>query len=530
MKKIVLLLVSVVMVSTEEAKKKEEPVIMTVSDKKIPLSEFIFMAMRDNSGVDLNDKKSVDNFVELFKNLKLKVEDAESLGLHKTPDFEKDLANYKRQLGQNFLSDKAGEEAEIRALYERLKFVLGFKFIMFSIPMKQSLAKDTVAPYKQAVAALQRIKEGESFEAVGEDLAKNTKDMEVKYETISHLFPLQIMNVLEKVIYEMEPGDIAGPVRAGNVFHLFKLDRKIPNPGNVRVAQILTSFPSDDPSPEEIEQTRVTADSIYRLAMAGADFAELAIKYSADSTYGPGGGLLPYFRLGQMLEPIEEAAFALKDTGEISQPLQTRFGFHILQLKDRKPLAPYEEIEPQIYQSLANDMDRHADFYRSFDEKMKERHNYIFYPEAYAELEQLAETAFPLDSNFYFQGLGLDKTLMRLDTFDFPQHLFVRYLYTPKSNKTFSLDLMQEVYDQFVRSILREMEMDVLERDYADYNLQLNEYYDGSLLFEISNKRIWSYPEEKQEELEAEWVTEINKKYPVTINRKILKNIRKYLN
>ncbi|HCC51294.1 MAG TPA: hypothetical protein DEQ30_03920 [Porphyromonadaceae bacterium] len=58
----------------------------------------------------------------------------------------------------------------------------------------------------------------------------------------------------------------------------------------------------------------------------------------------------------------------------------------------------------------------------------------------------------------------------------------------------------------------------------------VKEYYDGILLFEISNKRVWSRPVEEQEQLEAEWVKELKEKYPVEVNRKVLKSLKKYLN
>ena len=531
MKRVGLWIVSVVMVSTVGAKKMADPIIMTVAGKEIPLSEFIFMAKRDNSGVDLNDKKSVENFIELFKNLKLKVVDAESIGLHKTSDFEQDFNNYKRLLNQNFLSDKEGEEAAIRVVYDRMKFLPGFQFILFRFSSEKYFPEDTVAPYKQALGALQRINDGESFEAVGESLKQNAVSSEVVYERVRYMYPLKSTNVLDKVIFQMEPGDIVGPIRSDVGIYLFKMEQKTPNPGTVRVAHILTSFPSEAPTPEEIEQTRLKSDSIYRLAIAGEDFTELARMYSSDSTNGKNGGLLPSIRLGQMPEAIEQAAFALSDTGAISQPVQTAFGFHVFKLIDRKPLASFEEMEPQIYQIMSINPDHTADFYRTFDDKMKDRHQYVFYPEAYTELEQLASTYFPKDTSFYYRGMMFENPLMRLDTFVFYQHDFVRYMYnTPFSNKSFSLDFMQEVYDRFVREIVKEMEQFVLERDYPDYNQQLNEYYDGTLLFELSNRRVWSYPEEKQTELEAEWLKEINAKYPVKINRKVIKNIRKYVN
>jgi peptidyl-prolyl cis-trans isomerase SurA len=86
---------------------------------------------------------------------------------------------------------------------------------------------------------------------------------------------------------------------------------------------------------------------------------------------------------------------------------------------------------------------------------------------------------------------------------------------------------MDDVFNYFVREILLEVEKRSLERDYPDYLMQLQEYYDGILLFEISNKRVWSRPVEEQEQLEAEWIKEMNEKYPVTINWKAIRKIKR---
>jgi len=104
----------------------------------------------------------------------------------------------------------------------------------------------------------------------------------------------------------------------------------------------------------------------------------------------------------------------------------------------------------------------------------------------------------------------------------------VEYLY--KNHKTphiYSLDFLQNVLDVFVRTILTTVEERSLERDYPEYLLQLNELYDGTLVFELSNNRVWRHDVEDQERLEAEWVKELNEKYPVTINWKVVNKIKK---
>ncbi|MDR1096687.1 MAG: peptidylprolyl isomerase [Tannerella sp.] len=529
MKKIVMLCVSVMLMTALNAKEKEDPIIMTVSGKKVPLSEFLFIAKKDN-GVDLTDKKSAENYVDLFTIYKLKVADAEALSIHKAPKFEKELDSYKRQLQESYLSDKSGEDSAMHVVYERTKYIPGFKHLLFLFPGGEIVPKDTVAAYEKAIDAYNRIKNGEPFEAVGDSLAKEAKDGGIIYANVDYVFPLQMLRVLEDKVFSMEPGELSLPVRTMKGFNLLKLERKIPNPGSVKVAHILTSFPSTDLTDEEIGQLQAQSDLIYQKALSGEDFGELAKQYSDDTITGKQGGVLPYFNLGEMVEPFEKAAYALKNKGDLSAPVKTRFGFHILKLLDKKTEVSFEEVESRLYESMRRS-ERNFDLFHGYDEKMKARHGYVFYPEAYAELQRLADEYFPTDTSFFYKGMEMQKPLIRLKSIDFLQNEFVAYISRrPTSAKTLSIDFMQEIFDLFVREIVTEMEREVLERDYPEYNMLVKEYYDGILLFEVSNKRVWSRPAEEQERLEAEWVKELKEKYPVTVNRKVLKNLKKYLN
>ena len=96
-----------------------DSIVMVVAEKQIPLSEFIYIAEK-NGEVDLSDKKSVKNYVELFKNFKLKVAEAESLGYDKTSAFKDELEGYRAQLYNSYLSDKEAEEEAVREVGARI--------------------------------------------------------------------------------------------------------------------------------------------------------------------------------------------------------------------------------------------------------------------------------------------------------------------------------------------------------------------------------------------------------------------------
>jgi len=102
----------------------------------------------------------------------------------------------------------------------------------------------------------------------------------------------------------------------------------------VHARHILLTFP---PNATEAQQdsVRKLARDLRKRASAGEDFGDLARQYSKDPGSAPRGGDLGFFGHGQMVPAFEKAAFAL-DSGEISQPVQTRFGIHLIEVEGRK--------------------------------------------------------------------------------------------------------------------------------------------------------------------------------------------------
>jgi len=529
MRRIVILLISVVVVATMDAKKKKDPVVMTVAGRDVPLSEFVYMAKKDNS-VDLKDMKSVENFAELFKNYKLKVIDAENLEINKSDRFKRELQDYCKQLQQSFLSDKPSEDSAMREVYERTKVIPAFRHLLFRFPEGELLAKDTVDAYNRAMAAYHRIKQGETLEEIGKSFETNNSNGLDVYVDVEYVFPLQMVKVLEDKVFDMNVGEISEPFRSPGGYHIVELYRKTPNPGRVRIAHILTRFPSfENITPEDEEATRKKSDSIYQLAISGQDFAQLAQTFSDDTLNGKDGGLLPYFGMGEMVAPFEKTAFAFTEIGEISKPVRTRFGYHVLKFIDKKDTTPFVELENAIYENMRRS-DRKFDLYKGFDNKVKKQYGYVFYPEAYEEIKAVAADYFPADTPFVNRTKEMSKLLIRFDTIEFPQWDFIEYIYRmPQSNKQFTFDFLDEQFNYYIHEIVTELERNHLEQNYPEYNMLMKEYNDGILLFEISNKRIWSQPAEEQAKLEAEWQKELNEKYPVKINRSVLKQIKKYV-
>jgi peptidyl-prolyl cis-trans isomerase SurA len=326
----------------------QDPIVMTIADIEVPLSEFLFLAQKDN-GVNLLNKKSLENYIELFKTFKLKIADAKSLRIQESIRFKEELATYRSQLISSCLVDNEGEEKVVREVYERGKELLSLSHIIFLLP-EQSLPKDTLEVFNKANEVYTRIKAGEDFTTVGKALSEN-ENSGIVYEDIDYVFPLQAFREIEETIYPMSVNDISTPVRTPLGFHIIRLNQKIANTTSIQVAHILIQT-SETTDPIEDAFFLKIANDVYEKAKKGEDFSELAIEYSDDENTKHNGGILPFFGIGNMVLPFEQAAFALKNIGDVSEPVRTRFGYHIIKLLEKRGYPSFEEMKGSLYATM----------------------------------------------------------------------------------------------------------------------------------------------------------------------------------
>lgn len=129
------------------------------------------------------------------------------------------------------------------------------------------------------------------------------------------------------------------------------------SPKTVEARHILIKV-DQDATPEQVEEARQRIDKVYKLAKAGQDFAELAKQYSEGPTKTKGGEL-GAFRRQDMVKPFSDKAFAMQ-AGEISEPVRTNFGWHIIKVEKVNPASTQslDEARPEIERKLKADRSR----------------------------------------------------------------------------------------------------------------------------------------------------------------------------
>ena len=225
---------------------QSDPVVMTVNGVPVTRSEFEY-SYNKNNGEGVIDKKTVEEYAELFVNYKLKVAAALDEHLDTLSSFKDEFAMYRDQQVRPTIVTDAEILDEARKAYNRAKESIGAK----------------------------------------------------------------------------------GLIRPAHIF--FRLSTKA--------------------TQHEQELVRQRADSVYRALQAGADFAALAAKVSQDPRSAAREGDLGWMQPGQTFVEFEEAAYALQP-GQFSRPVLTPEGYHIILVKERKQLEPFEELKDMIVRSF----------------------------------------------------------------------------------------------------------------------------------------------------------------------------------
>lgn len=254
-----------------------EPVIMTINGKSVYKSEFENV-YKKNSGKEVSkEQKSVKEYVDLFSTFKMKVFEAEENGLDTNSAFKTELAGYRKQLAAPYLTDKNVNEALIQEAYDRMKTEVKASHILIRIE-EDALPKDTIEAYTRLMIIRDAI------------LGKNPSAAKIaEYETLLK----KSSSALTKTSTKQD-----------TVNYNLKLNA---------VKNISSA-----------------------LTTGSEKFAIAAKKTSEDPSAVDNGGDLGYFTSLQMVYPFENAAYKT-NKGEISLPVRTRFGYHIIQVSDNRP-------------------------------------------------------------------------------------------------------------------------------------------------------------------------------------------------
>lgn len=466
--------------------KGKDPVLMTINGKPVLKSEFEYIYNKNNSNNSL-DKKSLEEYVDLFVNFKLKVEEAKSQGIDTTKSFINELKGYRDQLTKPYLTDSKAEEAVLMEAYNRLKEDIEVSHILVRVQPNAS-PEDTLKAWNKIQSIAKRL-EKEDFKTVAKETSED-QSVSDNGGYIGWITGFRTVYPFETIAFNTPVGVVSKPVRTNFGFHILKVHDRRKSPGEILVAHIMKFTQQGNDSLNAIAKAQI--DSLYQLVKNGSDFGKVAADNSEDRGTATKNGELPWFGTGRMVPEFEKAAFALKNAGDVSEPVQSAYGWHIIKLLDTKPLASFESKKADIERQVKRD-DRANKGQKSFVENLKKEYKLKSVKGTQTEdFVKLLENKSLTDSSFVADAAKLNKPMFKFAKQTVTQSDFYKYLIKNSStDKASASDIINEKLADFTEEQLLTYENSQLENKHDDFRLLMNEYHDGILLFEVSNNEVW---------------------------------------
>lgn len=375
MKKSFLILAAAVMSLSMLA---EEP-LMKINGKAVSAEEFLYIYEKNNQAGAI-DPKTMDEYLDMFINFKLKVAEAEAQGIDTTESFKKELKGYRAQATPKYLQDEGAMDSLIEMSWRHMSKDRRAAHIAIQCPMNADSAtqadaweKINIAHHRVTIGHLIKARGSKAkrykkdpFAMVAREMSTDPQVQETGGE-LGWITPFRYVYPLEEAVYNTAVGSISEPFRTQYGWHIVLVEEERDHV-EVKASHIMKMVPAD--SLDAVKHAQI--DSIAKI-VTGENFAEVAKAESEDRGSSVRGGELGWFGKGMMVKEFEDAAFGLK-VGEISAPIRTQYGWHILYKEDERGIQPLDSMRAQIQRQVLRD-ERSKEADKSFVRKTRAEYN-----------------------------------------------------------------------------------------------------------------------------------------------------------
>lgn len=466
------------------AQKSNDEVLFWIDDEPFKVSEFLRVYNKNLDLVKDDSQKEIDKYLDMYVNYQLKVKEAKLLGYDQKPTYKREFRNYKAQLTKNYMSESKVTDALVKEAYDRLNYDVDVNHIL--IKFDASL-KDTTQVYNQIMG----LREQFSTEGFKTTQKAVHNGQTVFAEELGYFTAFKMVYNFETVAYNTPVGEISQPFRTRFGYHVLKVNAKRKNRGEVTVAHIMVSNKQKDNAinPEK------RIHEIYQRIEQGEKFEALAAQFSDDLSSSKKGGVLKPFTSGQLSSSeFEEAAFALKNRGDVSYPVKTEYGWHIIKLIGKKQIRSFEEMKPELEAKIKRD-DRSKLINAALAHDLKSKYNYQ------SDASTVAYFRSILDNAYFNRGWKIpDNFNQNLVVFSFADTTFTSQAfgkYLQKSQKDFYSkkmdlnDLVEMQLETYSNNSVISYHETHLKDTNAEFSAVLKEYQDGLLLFDLMEDQVW---------------------------------------
>lgn len=466
--------------------------LFTYGDQSVDVKEFVKAYTKNNAAPVTNKEASVREYLDLYIRSRLKVKEAYARRYDTLPQVRMEVRNLRNQITDTYMADpqmvkKMADEAFARSQKDiRVSHI----FISFS---GVSNIMDTVRANKILDTVLQKLKKGTDFNLVAQqhssDPLVSTNKGNVGYITVFTL-PYEF----ENAIYSTSAGKYSLPVRSKSGYHIFKNVGERKALGKIKAQQILLPIPPGSDA-KAANRVKLTADSVYKKLIAGADFSKMASALSSDYISAANGGTMPDITIGQFDPVFENALTSLTKDGAISKPFLTSHGWHIVKRIKVTPVISDPENK-DYFQELQTKITNDGRWKNSRDfiyQRVRSVAGFKRSSITDATLWNFADSLFEKKPMNAGKAINMSMPVFTIgdSTYRVASWMQFATAYRFREDGT-GVKPHETVFNEYLHASMINYYKDHLEDFNVEFWDQMTEFKDGNLFFEIMQQEVWN--------------------------------------
>ncbi|MDG1778016.1 MAG: peptidylprolyl isomerase [Flavobacteriaceae bacterium] len=453
-------------------------ILITINSEEITVDEFLDVYNKNINLVQNVNQKDIDDYLELYLNYKLKLLEARALKYDQKQSYKQEYEGYKKQLEQKYLTDKNVTEALIQEAYNRTIEEVKAQHIL----VRTSSDQDTLAASEKLNVLRNRFL-NEDFDLLKKEIHDGKK---IFAENLGYFSAFKMVYDFENAAFNTSVGDVSQPFKTQFGYHIVKVLDKRPSRGKAKAAHIMIAHNSKD----SLQTPEQRINELHRLLLQGESFENLAKQFSEDKSSAKNGGNLKPFSSSEINSEIfVDTAFGLED-GAISNPIRTKFGWHIIKLISTIPVKDFEEIKFDLEQKVKRDS-RSSLIEKKMIESLKKQYQ-IDAPNR----DEISSLFFKVEeqNDWTLQdGVAPKDQFIKIQNRVLTHDDFLIFLNKKRSlkNNSSTSELVLRSYNTFLEEQLMQYKKDRLPLENKEYAQILKEYEEGLMLFDIMQEKIW---------------------------------------
>jgi len=468
---------------------KKNAVLLTINEIPVYASEFKSVFNKNLDLVIDDSQKSVDGYLDLFIDYKIKVFEAYAQGLDKNETYIKEFSKYQDQLSKKYIYDKRVTSTLVEEAYQRGLEEIEAEHILINVPMN-AYPKDTLIAYNKIKEIREKAIKGEDFET----LVKTYSDEPGAKKTggkLGYFTVFQMVYPFETAAYNTKVGKVSKIVRTEFGYHIIKVVGRRDKLPKISVSHIMI-FDNEKKKNENAENR---INELYAMIKQGSSFESIAKQFSEDKATGVKGGKIKTFEKGNLKAPLfEEEAYKLTEKGEMSKPVKSSFGWHIIKLNERFTNPTFEEIKEELERKVNNGA-RARVVTQAVNDKIKSSYGYKegtgilpFFKNYVSDSILVKKYVYaPIPSNE-------DNILFTIGDREVRFNEFAKFIEKQqKPSKVYKdkIKALNDYYSVFKNKTIRDYFKTKLEEENEEYAATISEYRNGLLIFDAMQKNIW---------------------------------------